>query len=213
MNLDERKIELVDIDRLIPYIRNARTHSDEQVSQIAASIKEFGFNNPVLIDEDGGIIAGHGRVLASRKLNIEKLPCIRLSDLSEAQKKAYIIADNKLALNAGWDDEMLAIEIQELEQADFDVDLLGFDDEELDLINGLADDLEDFQPELNSDDKEPIRNMTFTVSDEQHAIIEEVLKLAKEHEPFDPMGINENSNGNALWYVCEVFKTSLGGKE
>ena len=205
------KLELISIDDLIPYARNSRTHSDEQVSQIAASIKEFGFTNPVLIDDDGGIIAGHGRCMAARKLKLDEVPCIRLTGLTEAQKKAYIIADNKLALNAGWDDEMLAIEIQELQEMDFDIDLTGFTGDE---VNELLDlDNEDFEPELNSDDREPIRNMTFTVSDEQHEIIESILKLAKDYDPKDPMGINENSNGNALWYVCEVFKTSLGGKE
>jgi ParB-like chromosome segregation protein Spo0J len=125
------QIETVLIDALIPYARNSRTHSDAQVAQIAASIKEFGFTNPVLIDEDGGIIAGHGRTLAARKLGLDEVPCLRLAYLSEAQKKAYIIADNKLALNAGWDDEMLKVEINELSDLNFDLSLLGFDDVEL----------------------------------------------------------------------------------
>jgi len=129
--MSNRKIEYISIDEFVPYARNTRTHSDEQVAQIAASIKEFGFNNPVLIDQEGGIIAGHGRVLASRKLKLKDVPCIRLSDLSEAQKKAYIIADNKLALNAGWDDKLLALEIQELQELNFNIDLLGFDDIEM----------------------------------------------------------------------------------
>lgn len=140
-------IEQVTIDKLIPYARNSRTHSDAQVAQIAASIKEFGFVNPVLIDEGGGIIAGHGRVMAARKLGIDEVPCIRLSHLSENQKRAYVIADNKLALNAGWDDEMLKLEIKDLELAEFDISLLGFADEELDKLmedatvkEGLTDD-------------------------------------------------------------------------
>jgi len=116
----------VSIDTLIPYARNSRTHSDAQVSQIAASIKEFGFTNPILIDADGGIIAGHGRVLAAKKLNLKELPCIELSHLSEAQRRAYVIADNKLALNAGWDDEMLRVEFQELDELGFDLELTGF---------------------------------------------------------------------------------------
>lgn len=95
----------IKIEDLIPYARNSRTHSDEQVAQVAASIKEFGFTNPVLIDADDGIIAGHGRVLAARKLKMSEVPCIRLGHLTESQKKAYIIADNKLALNSGWDEE------------------------------------------------------------------------------------------------------------
>ena len=127
----KQQIEQVSIEALIPYARNSRTHSDAQVAQIAASIKEFGFTNPVLIDQDGGIIAGHGRTLAARKLGLGEVPCLRLAYLSEAQKKAYIIADNKLALNAGWDDEMLKVEINELSDLNFDLSLLGFDDVEL----------------------------------------------------------------------------------
>ena len=124
---------------LIPYVNNARTHDEEQVTQIASSIKEFGFTNPVLIDLDSGIIAGHGRVKAAQKLNLDELPCIVLKDLSEAQKKAYIIADNKLALNSGWNEDLLKIEIEELQGMDFDIDLLGFDSTELDDILSLAD--------------------------------------------------------------------------
>jgi len=124
-------LESIEIDALIPYTRNSRTHSDAQVAQIAASIKEFGFTNPVLIDQDGGIIAGHGRTLAARKLGLAEVPCLRLSYLSEAQKKAYVIADNKLALNASWDDEMLRIELQELKDLNFDIDVIGFDTSEL----------------------------------------------------------------------------------
>ena len=127
----KQQIEQVSIEALIPYARNSRTHSDAQVAQIAASIKEFGFTNPVLIDQDGGIIAGHGRTLAARKLGLGEVPCLRLAYLSEAQKKAYIIADNKLALNAGWDDEMLKVEINELSDLNFDLSLLGFDYVEL----------------------------------------------------------------------------------
>lgn len=125
------ELEYVSIDALIPYARNSRTHSDAQVAQIAASIKEFGFTNPVLIDESGGIIAGHGRTMAARKLQMDKVPCLRLSYLTEAQKKAYVIADNKLALNAGWDDEMLKVELAELKDLDFDLALTGFDMDEL----------------------------------------------------------------------------------
>lgn len=128
------KIEELDINNLIPYARNSRTHSDAQVLQIASSIKEFGFNNPVLIDKDGGIIAGHGRVLAARKLGLDKVPTIKLEHLTEIQKRAYVIADNKIALNAGWDEEMLKLEMEELRLSDFDIDLTGFGDEEFNLL-------------------------------------------------------------------------------
>ena len=138
------------IDELIPYARNSRTHSDEQVAQIAASIKEFGFTNPVLIDGEGGIIAGHGRVMAARKLGLDVVPCIELAYLTEAQKKAYIIADNKLALNAGWDDEMLRVEFAELESLDFDVELTGFS---LDEIDALA--IQEVEPGLTDEDATP----------------------------------------------------------
>ena len=120
-----------DVAGLIPYANNSRTHSDEQVTQIAASIKEFGFTNPVLIDGDGGIIAGHGRTMAAKKLGMKEVPCIVLDGLSKAQIKAYVIADNKLALNSGWDDELLKIELEQLEELDFDLSLIGFDGAEL----------------------------------------------------------------------------------
>jgi len=116
---------------LIPYARNSRTHSAEQVSQIAASIREWGWTVPVLVDPDGGIIAGHGRVLAAQKLGIADVPCMVASGWSEAKKRAYVIADNKIALNAGWDDAMLALEVSALQLDDFDMGLIGFDSSEL----------------------------------------------------------------------------------
>ena len=130
MNLPDT-LEIVKIDALIPYARNSRTHSDAQVAQIAASIKEFGFTNPVLIDGGGGIIAGHGRVLAARKLNMSEVPCIRLEHLTEAQRRAYVIADNRLALNSGWDTEMLKVEFADLQELGFDLELTGFDLDEI----------------------------------------------------------------------------------
>lgn len=139
---------------LIPYARNSRTHSDEQIAQIAASIREFGFTNPVLTDGGTGIIAGHGRVQAARKLGLTHVPTIPLDGLSEAQRRAYVIADNKLALNAGWDEAMLAVEIGELADFDFDLSLLGFSDDELaritaDKTEGLTD--PDETPEAPAD--------------------------------------------------------------
>jgi ParB-like chromosome segregation protein Spo0J len=122
-------IEPLSTASLIPYARNAKKHDASQVAKLAGSIREFGFNNPVLIDKDNGIIAGHGRVMAASKLGLAKVPCIRLAHLTETQKRAYIIADNKLALNAGWDEEMLGLELADLREADFDLELLGFDAE------------------------------------------------------------------------------------
>jgi site-specific DNA-methyltransferase (adenine-specific) len=144
------QIKEVAVDKLIPYAKNSRTHSPEQVGQIAASIKEFGFRNPILVD-NLTLIAGHGRLLAAQKLGLDKVPTIDCSDMTESQKKAYIIADNKLALNAGWDTAMLTIEMQELQEEGFDLELLGFDDKELnallepEVVQGLTD--EDAVPE------------------------------------------------------------------
>src|SRR5271154_138234 len=118
-----KHIDLWLLDKLVPFARNPRTHSDAQVAQIAASIAEFGFNNPILVDTKAGIIAGHGRLLAARELGLEEVPVIVLDHLTEAQKRAYIIADNQLALNAGWDDDMLRTEITALQQEDFDLSL------------------------------------------------------------------------------------------
>lgn len=125
------EISLRQVAALVPYARNSRTHSDAQVAQIAASIREFGWTNPVLIDGADGIIAGHGRLLAARKLGLTEVPCIVLDHLSETQKRALIIADNKLALNAGWDNEMLGLELQDLADENFDMGLVGFTDDEL----------------------------------------------------------------------------------
>ena len=126
--------EIKKVSDLIPYINNSRTHSDEQTTQIASSIKEFGFTNPVLIDESGGLIAGHGRLMAAKKLDLKEVPCIVLSGLTEAQKKAYIIADNQLPQNAGWDLDKLKLEIDTLSEMDFDIDLLCFDDDFLSIM-------------------------------------------------------------------------------
>ena len=145
------------VTELIPYVKNSRTHSDEQVAQIAASIKEFGWTNPILVDGENGIIAGHGRLMAARKLGYTKVPTIELKDLTETQKKAYIIADNRLALNAGWDNEMLTIELNDLLADGFALEILGFDAKELDallepeVVEGLTD--EDAVPEVPEEPK------------------------------------------------------------
>ena len=152
-NVLELKIEQWPVERLVPYARNARTHSDGQVAQVAASISEFGFVNPILVGSDRVIIAGHARLLAARKLGMSEVPIIVLEHLSEAQRRALVIADNRLALNAGWDEEMLALELGALREEDFSLDVLGFDDEELnrllaaeDAAEGLTD--EDAVPDV-----------------------------------------------------------------
>lgn len=126
-----RAIELWPLERLKPYVRNARTHSDDQIEQIAASIREFGFTNPILVASDSGILAGHGRLAAARKLNLDAVPVIVLDHLTEAQRRAYVLADNKLALNAGWDETLLAEELAALEAEAFDLSSVGFSDAEL----------------------------------------------------------------------------------
>jgi DNA modification methylase len=145
------KVEQWSIDKLVPYARNSRTHSDEHINQIAASIKEWGWTTPVLVDENGGIIAGHGRTLAAQKLKIKEIPVVVATGWSDAKKRAYVIADNKLALNAGWDNDMLSLELGELGDLGFDLDLIGFTPEEIEalspiqLTDGLTD--EDEVPE------------------------------------------------------------------
>ena len=155
--LGATKIEWISVETLIPYAKNARTHSDEQVAQIAGSIKEFGFNNPVLVDKDNSVIAGHGRLMAARKLGMDKVPVVQLGHMTEAQRKAYVLADNRIALNSGWDTGMLTLELQDLKD-DIDLSLLGFDPDELDaLLNpieeteGLTD--EDAVPDVPDEPK------------------------------------------------------------
>lgn len=125
------EMNLVDVDKLIPYVNNARTHSKEQINKLRASIREFGFINPVIIDRDYNVIAGHGRILASQEEGIDKVPCVFVDYLTDAQKKAYIIADNRMALDADWDEELLKIEIESLKDEDFDLSFTGFDESEL----------------------------------------------------------------------------------
>ena len=144
------QLEQVETKNLIPYARNSRTHSETQVAQIAASIREFGFNNPVLIGFDNDIIAGHGRVLAAQKLQLEKVPCIRIDHLTENQKRAYVIADNRIALNAGWDDEMLKLELADLKETEIDLELLGFSTAEMEMFTQVGQEVETLNNEGNS---------------------------------------------------------------
>ena len=145
------EMQLVNIDRLVPYQNNARTHSPEQINKLRASLREFGFINPVIIDRDFGVIAGHGRIAAARAEGITELPCVFADHLTEAQKKAYILADNRMALDAGWDEDMLRVEIEALQGADFDLMLTGFDDKELaDFFGTNDDDAKDDDFDLSS---------------------------------------------------------------
>lgn len=193
----------VKVKDLIPYARNSRTHSDDQVTQIASSIREFGFTNPIIVDEQNNIIAGHGRILAANKLKIKDVPCVVVTGWTEAQKKAYVIADNKLALNAGWDNEILRIEFDDLKEIGFDLLLTGFDNNEItNLSFGEVEEI-DF-PKLNDGDKEPFKQITFTLHDEQAEHVNTAISISKKMGAFVDTG-NENSNGNALSRVCELF--------
>ncbi|MDK6696066.1 DNA methyltransferase [Gardnerella vaginalis] len=156
----EMQYYLADVSELIPYVRNARTHSEVQVSQIAASIREFGFLSPILVAEDNTILAGHGRLAAALKLGLKKVPCVKENHLTETQKRAYIIADNKLSLNAGWDNELLAVELSELEGADFNLDLLGFDEVELSSIFDADKDVSDDDFDVEKELEEPCFSKT-----------------------------------------------------
>jgi hypothetical protein len=164
--MNDPQIEQLDLETLIPYARNSRTHSETQVAQIAASIREFGFTNPVLIDGQGTIIAGHGRVMAARKLALATVPCIRLEHLSDTQKRAYIIADNAIALNSGWDNDLLKLELTDLGETDFDMTLLGFTQGELanlflEVEKGETDPNKEWDgmPEFDQPDKNAFRSV------------------------------------------------------
>jgi ParB-like chromosome segregation protein Spo0J len=193
----------VSVEKLIPYARNSRTHSAEQVDQIAASIKEFGFLNPIITDGENGIVAGHGRVMAAKKLGLKELPCIDASHLTETQRRAYIIADNKIAINSDWDTEMLRVEFQELQEMGFDLELTGFS---LDEISELEfDEGEEVgMPDLPDGDKEPFQQKTFTLHDEQAVVVDDAITLARAN-PLADTGLNENSNGNALALICQQW--------
>ena len=145
------EMQLVPITKLVPYANNARTHSPEQIIKLRSSLREFGFINPVIIDRDYGVIAGHGRILAAKEEGITEVPCVFADHLSEAQKKAYIIADNRMALDAGWDEELLRVEIEALQAADFDPLLTGFDATELaDLFEEKEDTVKDDDYDLSA---------------------------------------------------------------
>jgi ParB-like chromosome segregation protein Spo0J len=172
------------------------------VAKLAAAIKEFGWTVPVLVDAEGTIVAGHGRIMAARKLKLQEVPTIELRHLTEAQRRAYVIADNRLALDAGWDEDLLRVELADLTGVGFDLGLIGFSQEELDQM--LLDVQEAVLPELSAEDKPPIQQMSFLLHDEQAEVVREALERAKALGEFLDTG-NENSNGNALARVCEIF--------
>ena len=195
------QIQFTKVSDLIPYIKNSRTHDDAQIAQIASSIKEFGWTNPILVDGDNGIIAGHGRLMAARKLGMDEVPTIELTGMTDLQKKAYIIADNKLALNAGWDNELLGIELTELGDARFDLDLTGFSVDEISSLSleGLAE-----MPFMSDGEKPTFQQKTFTLHDEQASIVDDALTLARTN-PLSDTGLNDNTNGNALALICKEW--------
>ncbi len=198
------EIQLWPITKLIPYERNSRTHSDEQIDQIVSSIKEFGFTNPILVDSKDGIIAGHGRLMAAKKVGLDHVPVIVLDYLTDAQRRAYIIADNKLALNAGWDLDLLSSEIAELHTEEFGLKVIGFSDAELEQMLGSDDVAGAELPNLASGDKKPIQQITFTLSDEQADVVREAVRVAIEMGDFVDTE-NENKNGNGIARVAEMF--------
>ena len=189
------------IEALIPYVNNARTHSDAQVAQIAASMKEWGWTNPILVDETGLIIAGHGRVMAARKLGLTEAPVMVAKGWTEAQKKAYVLADNQLAANAGWNAELLSTELKGLDASGFDLTLLGFGD--LGALLNTASELEDM-PDIPSGDRGPFQQMTFTLHDDQVEAVRRAMTLATADGPYDGSP-NANGNGNALARICAEY--------
>ena len=150
-----KEMQLVPIEKLVPYVNNARTHSPEQINKLRSSLREFGFINPVIIDRDYGVIAGHGRILAAKEEGIKDIPCVFADHLTEAQKKAYIIADNRMAMDAGWDEELLRVEIEALQAEAFDLSLTGFDEKELADLFQEDSEVEDDDFDVDGELKEP----------------------------------------------------------
>ena len=197
------EIEMLAVDRLVPYAKNAKKHDDRQVAAIAGSIREFGFTAPVLIDGQDGIIAGHGRVLGAKLAGLAEVPCIRLAHLTDNQRKAYILADNRLAeTGGGWDLEMLRLEVEGVDWGAMANIELG----DLDLAEMMgefeADGVD--APELKDGDRAPFRQVTFTLHDEQWEEVEAALAKAKK-DGGGESAVNENSNGNALAFICGRF--------
>jgi ParB-like chromosome segregation protein Spo0J len=153
--MNTQRLEQVPIDNLVPYARNARTHSKEQIAQLRSSLREFGFVSPAVIDQDYNILVGHGRIAAAREEGYKTVPCVFAEDLTDAQKRAYILADNQLALNAGWDEEMLSVELADLQENAFDLSLLGFDDKELEKLLGSDTEAEEDDFDVDAELEKP----------------------------------------------------------
>lgn|SRR6202035_1327416 len=192
------------IDKLTPYARNPRLHSPEQIAQIAKAILHFGFTNRVLIDEDGTIIAGHGRVLAAELLKLDTVPVMIARGWSAEDRRAYVIWDNQSSLNASWDDPLLAAEVADLNLANYMLPLLGFGDEELGDLLRFGTPL-DQMPNLSDADRAPFQQITFTLHDDQVAVVAKALKLAKSIRDVGEGSPNQNSNGNALAAICAAY--------
>lgn len=196
------QIEHWPIAKLIPYARNARTHSQEQIQQIAASMREWGWTIPVLADEGGTIIAGHARVQAGALNGYDMVPVMVARGWSEAKKRAYVLADNKLATNAGWNEELLGLELLELRDLGFDMPVIGFDESELaGLFREVA---EEAYPELPAGDRAPYQQLTFMLHDDQVKLVQAAVVAAKQRGPFTD-GLNDNANGNALARICQTY--------
>lgn len=198
------KVEIWPISRPIPYSRNPR-NNEVAVSKVAGSIKEFGWRQPIVVDSEGVIIAGHTRLLAAQHLRLKEVPVHVATDLTPQQIKAYRLADNRVGQEAEWDNDLLKLELSELEEDGFDLDLTGFDESEIEALSfGDESDALDEMPELARGDKEPFQQKTFTLHDEQAAIVDDAIALARTSPKADT-GLNENSNGNALALICEQW--------
>jgi ParB-like chromosome segregation protein Spo0J len=203
------KIEYRSTKDLIPYVNNSRTHDENQVLQIASSIKEFGFTNPILVDGDKGVIAGHGRLQAAKLLNIDSVPVMELQHLTPAKKKAYVIADNKLALNAGWDIELLHLEMDGLREFNYDLSLTGFSEDDLTRLSNDVDlirmrDMADHSDGSSTSDsdsgrhKEELFPFSVMIDHDQRETIFQALRKAKQDHDL------ENSS-QAIWAICKEY--------
>jgi ParB-like chromosome segregation protein Spo0J len=204
------KIVYKNLNEISAYKTNSRTHDTEQINQLAESIKQFGFTNPVLIDEDGTLIAGHGRLEAAKLVGESSIPTITIEGLTHVQRKALVIADNKLAMNAGWNFEMLAAEIDFLNDQGFDLSLLGFDQSELNDLIGTPNEPPDPE-EIESQDPDETQKLTFELNAEQFFSVTKALNLGISIGMLDSSN-NAKANGEALAFVCELFTTQNAGK-